>query len=192
MASRTTGPHRARRLMTTEKYLTYRGDVKAAVASAGTLVFVTVHPDNHPTGVYRLDADTLTLTGDALPCGGAALVADGDTIWTAGTDQRVYRCAAKGGTPTPVGTPLANPVGALALIADARLAALAGTQIAILAAKDSRVLQTLELPEAGSCLAADPTGHWLVAGTVKGTVAVFEDEGKSEFQLSASERLHEG
>jgi len=88
--------------MTTEKYLTYRGDVKAAVASAGR---------------------------------------------------------------------------ALALIADARLAALAGTQIAILAAKDSRVLQTLELPEAGSCLAADPTGHWLVAGTVKGTVAVFEEEG---------------
>ena len=41
--------------MSTDKYLTYRGDVKAVAVSGGAVVFVTVHPEGQPTAVYRLD-----------------------------------------------------------------------------------------------------------------------------------------
>src|SRR5206468_1620260 len=41
-------------------------------------------------------------------------------------------------------------------------------------------------------MAADPTGQWLVAGTSKGNVAVFECEDKPNFELSATDPLHEG
>jgi len=54
------------------------------------------------------------------------------------------------------------------------------------------VLQTLTLPDAGSALAADPGGQWLAAGTSKGVVAVFDGEGKDDFQLSESAKLHDG
>jgi ParB family chromosome partitioning protein len=178
--------------MITEKYLTYRGAVKAAVGIGDTLVFVTVHAENHPTAVYRLDTDKLTLAADALPCGGLALVADGDTIWIAGNDGRVYQGSAQGGTPKAPKPQLASSPNALTLLSNARLAVLAGTEVTVLARKDGKVLQTLELPEAGTCLAADPTGQWLVAGTAKGTIAVFDGEGKDEFVLSESDKLHEG
>ena len=39
---------------------------------------------------------------------------------------------------------------------------------------------------------ADPTGRWLVAGTSRGDVAVFTAEGREDFVLSESSRLHEG
>jgi ParB family chromosome partitioning protein len=58
--------------MATEKYLTYRGDIKAGVGLDGVVAFVTAHPEGLPTPVYRIDADNLTLQTDALPCGGLA------------------------------------------------------------------------------------------------------------------------
>ena len=62
----------------------------------------------------------------------------------------------------------------------------------ILAAKNGKPIQTLDLPEPGTSLAADPTGRWLAVGTAKGTVLVFDAEDKPEFVLSDSEHLHEG
>ncbi len=178
--------------MSAEKYLTYRGDIKAAVGVGGTLAFVTAHPEGYATGLYRLDADQLTLAVDPLPKGGAALASDGETLWVAGTDLRVYEASASGGTPKPIGPELETTATALAPLADGKLAALAGSRIVVLSRKDGKLLQTLDLPEPGTCLAADPTGRWLAAGTSKGTVAVFDAEGKPEFLMSASERLHEG
>lgn len=178
--------------MTVEKYLTYRGEIKAAVAVGGTLAFVTAHPAGQPTGLYRLDADTLTLDLDPLPAGASALAADGPTLWAAGTDGRVYEGSAAGGTPRAVGPAFDPAPTALALLADGRLAVLSGSRVLVLNRKDGKALQTLDLPEPGACLAADPTGHWLAAGTTRGTLAVFDDEGKPGFLLSASERLHEG
>src|SRR5262249_39899768 len=53
-------------------------------------------------------------------------------------------------------------------------------------------LQALELPDPVPCLAADPTGQWLVVGTSKGTVAVYECETDAkEFRPSDSQPLHE-
>src|SRR5262249_48321748 len=176
----------------TVKSLTYRGDVKAAVGVGGLLCFVTVHPEGHATGVYRLDADKITVNLDPLPQGAVALVADGSTLWAAGTDNRVYRASAQRGAPVAAGPqPPAAPV-ALALLSDARLAVLAGNAVLILSRKDGKLLQSLEIPEPGSSLAADPTGQWFVAGTTQGTLCVFECEDKPEFVPSATAHLHQG
>jgi ParB family chromosome partitioning protein len=178
--------------MSTDKYLPYRGDVKAVAGVGGTLAFVTLHAEIHPTAVYRLDADKLTLAADPLPAGGAVLRADGDTLWVGGSDGRVYRAAAGGGKPEAVGPPLSAAPTALALLAGDRLAVTTGLAITIMNRADGRIHQTLELPEAGTCVAADPTGQWLVAGTAKGTVAVYDCEDKPEFLPGESARLHEG
>jgi ParB family chromosome partitioning protein len=178
--------------MSTDKYLPYRGDVKAVAGIGGTLTFVTVHAENHPTAVYRLDADKLTLAADVLPAGGAVVRADGDILWVGGSNSHVYRASAGGGKPMALGSPLSAAPTALALLAGDRLAVLAGPAITVLSRADGRVLQTLEVPEAGACLAADPTGQWLVAGTAKGTVAVYDCEDKPEFLPGESARLHEG
>lgn len=180
--------------MSAEKFLTYRGDLRAIVGVGGSLAFVTAHPEGRPTPLYRLDADAGTLAEEPLPRGGVAIVAGGDALWISGGDGRLYRALHEGKdtSPRPFGPAFATPPVALALLADGKLAALSGQEITILSGKDGKALQTLELPEPGSCLASDPTGHWLATGTTKGTVAVFEDEGKDSFQPSAAEKLHEG
>lgn len=175
-----------------ERFALYRGDVKACVGLGGTLAFVTVHPEGQPTAVYRLDADKLTLTSDALPCGGVAIAADGNTLYVAGTDRRVYELAGKK-APKPVGQPFENPIAAVVPVAKKRLAVLNGKRLdVVVAGEDGKVLQTLELPEPGTCLAADKTGSWLAVGTTKGTVAVFDGQDRDEFEAGEAEKLHDG
>ena len=48
--------------MSTDKYLLYRGDVKAVVTAGDALAFVTVHPEGQASAVYRLDPEKLTVT----------------------------------------------------------------------------------------------------------------------------------
>jgi ParB family chromosome partitioning protein len=175
-----------------DKYLTYRGDVRAIAAAGGALVFVTAHPEGQPTAVYRLDPEKLTLAEHPLPAGGQALLAAGEVLWVAGTDQCLYHVAAKGKKPTTQGAPFDAAPVALALLSSDRLAVAAGARVQVLARGDGKLLQSLELPEAATCLAADPTGQWLAAGTARGTVAVFECEtAPAEFRLSDSAPLHE-
>jgi len=178
--------------MPTEKFLTYRGDIQAVAGVGGVLAFVTVHPEGQPTAVYRLDADKLTLEAAPLPAGGRALVAAGDTLWIGGSDGILHVCAGKDGAPTARGGPLPTPPTALAPLAGDRLAVLAGAEVVIVARADGAVLQSLPLPEAGTALAADPTGQWLAAGTVQGTVAVFDGEDRPAFVVSETEKLHDG
>jgi hypothetical protein len=104
-----------------DKYLTHRGDIKAAVGVGGALAFVTAHPEGQPTALYRLDADSLKLSEQALPCGGVALAADGEFLYLAGTDRRVYVSDA-GRVPKPLGGPHAAEVVALVPVSGDRLA----------------------------------------------------------------------
>jgi ParB family chromosome partitioning protein len=177
--------------VSTEKYLTYRGDVKALAVQDGALVFVTVHPEGLPTAVYFLDPEKLTLSETPLPTGGRALLVTPEGLWVAGTDGFVYCLSGKKKSVAPRGAQMAAPPVALSPLSGERLAAATGSQVAVLARGDGQVAQTLELPEAITCLAADPTGQWLAAGTVKGTVAIFECEAAPEFRLSDSAALHE-
>ncbi|WP_406694960.1 HEAT repeat domain-containing protein [Singulisphaera sp. Ch08] len=180
--------------MSLEKYLNYRGDVKAIAGVGPIVAFVTVHPEGRATGVYRLDADKLTMGLDPVPTGGLVVLGDDDeeTLWVGGEDGQVYRGSVRGGALKPLGASLGLAPKALALLAEGRLAVLAGSQVVILARKDGKPLQTLPLAEPGTALAADPTGRWLTVGTAQGTVTVFDVEDKPEFLLSASEKLHEG
>ncbi|HYT91801.1 MAG TPA: HEAT repeat domain-containing protein, partial [Gemmataceae bacterium] len=178
--------------MKVDKYLAYRGVVKSAVGVGGLLAFVTVHDEKQPTGIYRVDTEKLTLAVDALPAGGVDIVADGNTLWVAGSDGQIYKGSLKGGKPGTAGKPFETAPTALALLAGDRLAVLVGSDITVLARKDGKALQTLQLPEPGTCLAADKTGQWLVAGTGKGTVAVIDCEDKDEFALGESAKIHEG
>lgn len=176
-----------------DRFAVYRGDPRAAVGLGGTLAFVTVHPEGLPTALYRLDADKLTLQAEPLPCGGVALAAadDGKTLYLAGTDRRVYEVAGKKG-PRAVGEPFGGAVAAVVPVSNKRLAVLAGKQLHILKPADGAVLQAFDLPDDGSALAADPTGQWLAAGTVRGTVAVFDGQDKDEFEPAEAEKLHDG
>ena len=178
--------------MTAEKYLTYRGDIKGAVGVGRMLAFVTAHPEGQATALYRLDADTLALDADPMPRGGTAIAAIGETLFVAGGDAQIYRASIASGEPSPLTTAFDAPATALAPLAEGQLAALVGARAIILATRDGKTVQSLDLPEPGSCLASDPTGRWLAVGTTKGTVLVFEREEKPEFLLSDSARLHEG
>src|SRR5438105_4447928 len=137
--------------MATDKFQTYSGDIRAAVGVEGHLAFVTVHPEGLPTALYWLDADKLGLQQDALPCGGVTLAADGNTVYVGGTDRRVYECGKK--APKVLGGPFAGNVAAIVPLGKKRIAVLSGKQIDIISDADGTVLQTLELPEDGTCLA---------------------------------------
>ncbi len=178
--------------VTAEKYLTYRGDIKAAVGAGRMLAFVTVHPEGQPTALYRLDADKLTLDADPLPKGARAISLVSEALFIAGGDGAIYRATIASGDPKPFAPALETPALGLAPLADGRLAALVPSRVVIVSIKDGKSIQSLDLPEPGTCLAADPTGRWLAVGTAKGTVLVFDCEDKPEFVMSDSERLHEG
>jgi ParB family chromosome partitioning protein len=178
--------------MPADKYLSYRGDLQAVLGGAGTVAFVTVHPEKQPTALFRLGCDKMTLAADALPAGGTALLTDDDSYWVGGSDGRLYEVPRKGGKPKAKGEPLAGAPKALARVSSYRFAALVEASVAILSAEDGSLVQTLELPEPGSALASDASGMWLAVGTQRGTVLVFECEGKDRFLLSDSQKLHEG
>ena len=176
--------------MPTERFLTYRGDIKAAAGLGGTLVFVTVHPEGEPTALYWLDADRLVIHTEALPCGGVALApAEGGTVYVAGTDRRLYECNKK--APKVFAGPFNNNIAAVAVVAKKRLAVLNGKQIDIIG-DDGAVKQTLELPDEGTCLSVDKSASWIVAGTAKGTVAVFDGQDKDEFEPGEASKIHDG
>src|SRR5438552_9754986 len=110
--------------MATEKYLTYRGDIRAASGVGGALAFVTAHPEGQPTALYWLDADKLSLQQEALPCGGVALAADGNTVYVAGTNRHLYECGKK--APKTLAGPFNSNIVAVAVLSKKRLAVLNG------------------------------------------------------------------
>src|SRR5690349_8132477 len=81
---------------------------------------------------------------------------------------------------------------ALAALSEGRLAAISGASIVILDREKGKRLQTLPLADAGTALAADASGAWLVAGTARGTIAVFDGEERRDFIGAASKKIHEG
>ncbi|AMV40466.1 HEAT repeat domain-containing protein [Planctomyces sp. SH-PL62] len=170
----------------------FRGDLKALVGVGSSAAFVTSHPEGRPTGLHRvhLGDDRPRSESEDLP-GGLAIVADGETLWIAGSDGRIHH-APPGGRPQPIGPKFDEPPRSLALLSDDRLGVLSGREVKILSRKDGKLAQTLELPEPGSVLASDPSGRWLAVGTTGGLVAIFEAETTPEFVAGDAARLHEG
>src|SRR4051812_18853236 len=102
----------------TDKSLTYRGDLKAAAGGGSTVLFVTAHPEGQPTALYRLDAAKLALAQAPPPAGGVDLVTDGDAVWVAGTDRRVYKGSVGGGKLAAIGPELDDVPVALAHLSE--------------------------------------------------------------------------
>jgi ParB family chromosome partitioning protein len=180
-------------------YAGYRGQVRALAPVGNVLAFVSVHPEGQPTPVYRLrpEREPPKWESNKLPAGGVALFATPDALWIVGTDGQVYRQAIaakeKDWADPKAHGPRFDPVPvALAPLAGERLAVATGNEVAILSREDGKVQQRLMLPDAATCLAADPTGQWLAAGTGKGNISIFECETDfSEYRLSDSAPLHE-
>lgn len=173
-----------------EKHLTYRGEIRGIAPIPGGVAFVTVHAEGQPTTGCRLDAATLKLTETPLPCGAVSLVSTGELLYVAGTDRRVY--VLEKSTAKPLGEPVTEEIRAILPLSGDRLAVVNGPRVDLLSRNDGSITQTLELSEVGTCIAVDRTGQWLAVGTEKGTVAVFDGEDKAAFELSESDKLHDG
>ena len=178
----------------TDKFLRYRGELRAMIGEGETLTFVTAHPEDQPTAVFRLATEKWELTSEPLPCGGSALVTDGTTLWIAGTDGKLYAGPVGGGAVTPLKKlgPLDPPPRVMTLVGDDALAVISGQRLIIAARKDGAERQRLELPEEGRALACDPSGTFLVAGTAKGRVVVFDREDKESFLAGEQAVVHNG
>jgi len=177
---------------TTDRFVPFRGSLRAGLAQKHVLVFVTVHPEGRPTAVYRLDLDKSELAEDALPGGAVAIVEAGGFVFVAGTDGRIHRGKDSGGALAVLGEALDPAPTALAVLSEGRLAAMSGASIVILDREKGKLLQTLPLTDPGTALAADASGTWLVAGTARGTIAVFDGEERREFIGAESKKIHEG
>ncbi len=177
---------------TADRYASFRGALRAGLAQKHVLVFVTVHPEGRPTAVYRLDLDKGDLDEDGLPGGAVAIVEADGFVFVAGTDGRIHRGKADGGDLAPLGEALDPAPVALAVLSEGRLAAISGASIVIVDRAKGKRLQTLALPDAGTVLAADAPGAWLVAGTSRGTIAVFDGEERRDFIGASSKKIHEG
>ena len=177
---------------TAERYASFRGALRAGLAQQHVVVFVTVHPEGRATAVYRLDLDKGDLDEDALPGGGVAIVEADGFVFVAGTDGKIHRGKADGGELAALGEAFDPAPIALAVLSEGRLAVVSGGSIVIVDRAEGKRLQTLPLADPGTALAADASGAWLVAGTSRGTIAVFDGEDRRDFIGSASKKIHEG
>ncbi len=177
---------------TQDKFVPFRGALRAAFAQGQVLVFVTVHPEAQATAVYRLDVDKAELASDPLPAGAVAILEADESVFVAGTDGRVHKGPADGGALAVFGEAFDPAPSALASLSEGRLAVLSGASIAVLDRKSGKTLQRLPLADAGTALASDAGGVWLAAGTSRGVLAVFDCEEKKDFLAAESKKIHDG
>ncbi|MCX4027209.1 HEAT repeat domain-containing protein [Endozoicomonas sp. SM1973] len=189
-----------------EKFLPYRGDIKALGASENTVYFITEHPEKQLTPCYQLNLETQALSEIPLNNRASALLVSKspsnkkDQVWIGDIAGGIY---CNGKRLTQLADDQNTSVNALVALSQQRLGVLIGRKIEIIDQTKGTQLQTLELSpnqlspeksETGTAIAADASGQWLVVGTNKGTVLVFEneDEDQTAFKLSESDKLHEG
>ncbi len=184
--------------MSKDKYLLYRGQLRALLSDAEALIFTTEHTERHPMAVYWVSPQGGALKSQELPGGGLALARDDKRLYVACTDGRVYAGSieARGiGELSALSGYVASddPISGLAVLKGGLLAVASGAQLALVDRDGARgVVQTLTTPDPITALTSDVSGEWLVAGTRIGEVHVFDGERQSEFAFSAKAKLHEG
>ena len=173
-----------------DRMFQHRGAVTGLRAQGDALWFTTRHAEGHATALYRLDLDKVEQKAYPLPCGGLDLDPDGDDLLVTAENGQIYRLRA--GEAALIG-PALSPAGtALAVLSKGRLGVQRGALLSIGSAADGAVLQDLELPEAGTAIVADPTGHWIAVGTAGGKLCAFDDEEKERFLGGEAVKAHEG
>ncbi len=173
-------------------YLIYRGTPTAMVSRGSTLLFATRHDEGHPMGLYALDVDKGAPKKAELPGGALALVRDAKRVYVACDDGHVYRGDLGAGKLTTKGAAFDRAPTALALLAGEKLAVAVGSKVEVVSREDGEGAQTLDVGERVTAVAADPSGEWLVTGTDRGTLVVWDGEGGKGFTESARARVHEG
>ena len=173
--------------MAKDLYFDHRGALSGLTARGSTLIFTTNHPEGIATAVYRANVDTGKITSDALPSGAVAIAHTAETLWVAGLDNRVYTGPIGGGALKPVGKAFETPIADIAPV-DGGIAVLSGQHLHIV----GKAAASFDLGANATRIAVDPSGQWIVTGTQRGTVAVFEREGRDAFIAGESARLHEG
>lgn len=175
----------------------YRGQIQGLVSHGCYSVFITKHPENQATELYRLNTRTeyTQLQHEALPCSASALVGNEKQIWLAGTDGKLYSSALEEGSVKVLsGLDFSQAeVLALALLAQNRLAILQAKQIHLLDLTTNQLIQSFEQQEAATTLASSPDGLWFAVGFQKGKIAVYHSETPtSAFALSSEGAVHQG
>lgn len=176
---------------------TYRGQIQGVVSHGCHSVFITQHPENQATELYRLNTSNeyTHLQREALPCSATALVGNEEQIWLSGTDGKLYSSALKEGNVKALGNLdfSQSKILALAVLAQSRLAVLQAKQVHIIDLKTNRITQSIEQMDASTTLASSPDGLWFAIGFRQGKVAVYHAEtAHSEFVLSSEAAVHQG
>ena len=169
--------------------LRYIGKISAVVADGKTVGFVTEHVENQATALYLIDGESSKLSQVELPCGGKSLARIDDVYWIGGSDGNLYVAAVGEKSARKLSTKLPTFVAQIVKLSKERVGLLTGESVTIVNAK-GKVVQSLELEETASALAASPAGDWLAVGTNKGTVTVFQAEEQDDFEVSDSASLH--
>ncbi|MDX9720339.1 MAG: HEAT repeat domain-containing protein, partial [Myxococcota bacterium] len=175
-------------MASTEKYLQYRGNIAAMVALGPKLLLCTLHPEEQPTPLYRIELDKAEL--DTRPSsGGRALVLDNDELFLLAPDGALLR-----GSVDAALSPLfcLAGAGAMAPLAQQRFAIAAGQTLVIIDRVKGVELQRFELEAPISALASDSSGVWLVAAREDGVLTVFDREDKDEWTISSTGKVHDG
>ena len=174
----------------------YRGQIQGLLSQGAHSVFVTQHPENQATELYRLNTSTenTQLQCELLPCSATALVGNTEQLWLSGTDGKLYSSAFKEGKVQPVGTVdfSASSVLGLGLLAHQRLAVLQAKQLSILDLTTQQLTQCFELTEAATTLATSLDGLSLVLGFRNGHIAVYHAETTNDLSLASEGAVHQG
>jgi len=174
-------------MSTRQFWLDHRGTIRSLVGLPDHhLGFVTLHPEGHDTGVFRLDPLHGILEHQPMPGGRALAVADG-AWWV--VDRHGQLWTGPFGGLAPVGAPVEPaPIG-LAIAADA-LALASGDALVIVDAAGTEQAR-FGLPDRATAVAASRDGVFVVVGTRDGTVAVVERTAAG-YLPRASAELHQG
>lgn len=179
-------------MSTKRKYLIYRGYVRGITSHDGTLIFATEHGEGQPMGVYFINPEQNTSKKLALGGGGTSILKSDQHVFVTCTDGHVYRANVDGSAIEPLGEAYKDAPTSVTLASNGRLAVASGKTIDIVSIADGQKQQTIELPERVTVLASDKSGEWIVAGTDRGMLFVYETEDKTAYAPSASAKLHEG
>ncbi len=171
--------------------LSYFGELSGLVVDEKSICFVTAHQEGKPTALYKIDAETNKLSQVDLDFVPVALHLGSDCFWIAGKENTLASVTRAGSKITKHKVELPSAIVAMVTLADSRIALLCKSVLLILEAKTKgKLLQTIELSEEGTAIAAHPDGRWLAVGGEEGLVSVFQCEEQTELVLSEAEKIH--
>ena len=177
--------------------LAFRGSIQGVVSQASLTAFITSHPEQQATALYRLDTSQsrANLSIETLPCDATALTAIEDTLWLAGSDGQLYTCARHNGAPKALaGLRLGQqPVLTLGGLVGNRLAVLQAQQLTIIALPNGTISQQFNYDIPATTLAVSTDGACLVVGNSQGLITVYQTETADQaFSQTSTGSVHQG